>query len=116
MAKIAGQRLGRTSLTRGNVADSHTPGNNTPETDCSNLRMAESKSAALPIFPVRKQAGASAVATPLWHPRRLDHNARRDAPLSFAQFERASLSRGLKGFRSRPPKNEKYPGVSKEQG
>ena len=79
-------------------------------------RMAESKSAALPIFPVRKQAGASAVATPLWHPRRLDHNARRDAPLSFAQFERASLSRGLKGFRSRPPKNEKYPGVSKEQG
>jgi hypothetical protein len=30
--KIAGQRLGRASLTRGNVADSHTLGNNTPET------------------------------------------------------------------------------------
>jgi hypothetical protein len=30
--KIAGQRLGRASLTRGNVADSHPPGNNTPET------------------------------------------------------------------------------------
>src|ERR1700724_836372 len=29
--KIAGQRLGRASLTRGNVADSHTPGNSTPE-------------------------------------------------------------------------------------
>ena len=32
MAKIAGQRLGHANLTRGNVADSHTPGNNTPET------------------------------------------------------------------------------------
>jgi hypothetical protein len=30
----------------------------------SNLRMAESNSAALPIFPVREQADASAVATP----------------------------------------------------
>jgi hypothetical protein len=30
----------------------------------SNLRMAESKSAAVPIFPVRERAGASAVATP----------------------------------------------------
>ena len=30
--KIAGQRLGRASLTRGNVADSHTPGNKTSET------------------------------------------------------------------------------------
>jgi hypothetical protein len=30
--EIAGQRPGRASLTRGNVADSHTPGNNTPET------------------------------------------------------------------------------------
>jgi hypothetical protein len=30
--KIAGQRLGRASLTRGNVPDSHPPGNNTPET------------------------------------------------------------------------------------
>src|SRR6202035_701817 len=32
MPQIAGQRLGRASLTRRNVADSHTPGNNTPET------------------------------------------------------------------------------------
>jgi hypothetical protein len=32
MAKIAGQRLGHANLTRGNVADSHTPRNNTPET------------------------------------------------------------------------------------
>jgi hypothetical protein len=32
MAKIAGQRLEHANLTRGNVADSHTPGNNTPET------------------------------------------------------------------------------------
>src|SRR6202011_2356277 len=31
MPQIAGQRLGRASLTRGNVADSHTPGNNTPQ-------------------------------------------------------------------------------------
>jgi hypothetical protein len=30
--KITDQRLGRASLTRGNVAGSHTPGNNTPET------------------------------------------------------------------------------------
>src|ERR1700736_3000761 len=30
--KITDQRLGRASLTRGNVADSHTPGNNTTET------------------------------------------------------------------------------------
>ncbi len=30
--KITGQRLGSASVTRGNVADSHTPGNNTPET------------------------------------------------------------------------------------
>jgi hypothetical protein len=30
--KITDQRLGRASLTRGNVADSHAPGNNTPET------------------------------------------------------------------------------------
>ena len=30
--EIADQRLGRPGLTRGNVADSHTPGNNTPET------------------------------------------------------------------------------------
>jgi TIR domain-containing protein len=30
--KIAGQRLGRASLTRGNVGDSHTPGNSTRET------------------------------------------------------------------------------------
>jgi predicted RNase H-like nuclease len=30
--KIAGQRLGRASPTRGNVADSYPPGNNTPET------------------------------------------------------------------------------------
>src|SRR3984893_9030900 len=30
--QITGQRLGRASLTRGNVADSRTPGNNTPET------------------------------------------------------------------------------------
>jgi hypothetical protein len=29
--KIAGQRLGRASLTRGNYADSHTSGNDTPE-------------------------------------------------------------------------------------
>jgi hypothetical protein len=32
MAKIAGQRLGHANLTRENVADSHTLGNNTPET------------------------------------------------------------------------------------
>jgi len=32
MAQIAGQRQGHANLTRGNVADSHTPGNNTPET------------------------------------------------------------------------------------
>src|SRR5580704_12370543 len=31
MPQIAGQRLGRAGVTRGNVADSHTPGNNTPE-------------------------------------------------------------------------------------
>ena len=30
--KITGQRLGHANLTRGNVADSHTPGNNTLET------------------------------------------------------------------------------------
>src|SRR6202035_174176 len=30
--KITGQRLGSASLTRGNVAGSHTPGNSTPET------------------------------------------------------------------------------------
>ncbi len=30
--EIADQRLGRPSLTRRNVGDSHTPGNNTPET------------------------------------------------------------------------------------
>jgi hypothetical protein len=30
--KITDQRLGRASLTRGNVAGSHTPGNITPET------------------------------------------------------------------------------------
>src|ERR1700724_1635152 len=30
--KVVGQRLGRASLTLGNVADSHTPRNNTPET------------------------------------------------------------------------------------
>jgi len=32
MAKIAGHRLGHANLTRENVADSHTLGNNTPET------------------------------------------------------------------------------------
>jgi hypothetical protein len=32
MPIIAGQRLEGASVTRGNVADSHTPGNNTPET------------------------------------------------------------------------------------
>jgi hypothetical protein len=32
MPKITDQRLGRASLTRGNVAGSHTPGNNTTET------------------------------------------------------------------------------------
>jgi hypothetical protein len=32
MAKIVGQRLGHANVTRGNVADSHTLGNNTPET------------------------------------------------------------------------------------
>ena len=32
MPQIAGQRLGRAGVTRGNVADSHTPGNKTPET------------------------------------------------------------------------------------
>ena len=47
--KITDQRLGRASLTRGNVADSHAPGNNTPGREDSNLRMAESKSAALPL-------------------------------------------------------------------
>src|ERR1700730_175355 len=31
--KITDQRLGRASLTRGNVAGSHTPGNNTTETE-----------------------------------------------------------------------------------
>jgi hypothetical protein len=30
--KMTDQRLGRASLIRGNVADSHAPGNNTPET------------------------------------------------------------------------------------
>jgi hypothetical protein len=35
MPKIAGQRLGRASLTRGNVTDSHTLGNNTPATRLS---------------------------------------------------------------------------------
>src|ERR1700731_2825356 len=30
--EITGQRLGSASVTRGNVAGSHTPGNNTPET------------------------------------------------------------------------------------
>jgi hypothetical protein len=32
MPKIAGQRQGFASVTRGNVAGSHTPGNNTTET------------------------------------------------------------------------------------
>jgi hypothetical protein len=32
MPQIAGQRLGLAGVTRGNVADSHTPGNKTPET------------------------------------------------------------------------------------
>ena len=32
MPEIADQRLGHPSLTCGNVGDSHTPGNNTPET------------------------------------------------------------------------------------
>src|SRR3990170_2961044 len=53
--EIACQRLGRTNLSRGNVGSSHTPGNDSAETVCwlgredSNLRMAESKSAALPL-------------------------------------------------------------------
>jgi hypothetical protein len=59
--------------------------------------MAESKSAALPIFPLREQAGASAVATPLcgahggWTIMR-----GRDAPLSFAQFEREGIGEWIR--------------------
>jgi hypothetical protein len=45
----------------------------------SNLRMAEAKSAALAL------GDAPMPFFPGWRPRRLDHNARRDAPLSFAQ-------------------------------
>jgi hypothetical protein len=49
MPQIAGQRLGRAGVTRGNVADSHTPGNNTPETrlpGCpERIRTLESKDA-----------------------------------------------------------------------
>lgn len=32
----------------------------------------------------------------LWRPRRLDHNARRDAPLSFAQFEREGIDERIR--------------------
>ena len=32
----------------------------------------------------------------LWRPRRLDHNARRDAPLSFAQFEREGIGERIR--------------------
>ena len=32
----------------------------------------------------------------LWRPRRLDHNARRDAPLSFAQFEREGFGERIR--------------------
>src|SRR5580700_3694180 len=50
MPQIAGQRLGRAGVTRGNVADSHTPGNNTPETrlpGCpERIRTLESRDAA----------------------------------------------------------------------
>jgi hypothetical protein len=37
--QIAGQRLGRAGVTRGNVADSHTPGSNTPETMTTRSKM-----------------------------------------------------------------------------
>ena len=56
----------------------------------SNLRMAESKSAALPL------GEAPIPFFPGWRPRRLDHNARRDAPLSFAQ--RLKIFRFTAGF------------------
>src|SRR6202030_2373080 len=50
--KITGQRLGSASVTRGNVAGSHTPGNNTPETrlpGCpERIRTLESRDAAGP--------------------------------------------------------------------
>jgi hypothetical protein len=56
----------------------------------SNLRMAESKSAALPL------GAPMPLFIPGWRPRRLDHNARRDAPLSFAQ--RLKIFRFTAGF------------------
>jgi hypothetical protein len=52
--------------------------------------MAESKSAALPL------GEAPIPFFPGWRPRRLDHNARRDAPLSFAQ--RLKIFRFTAGF------------------
>jgi hypothetical protein len=53
--------------------------------------MAESKSAALPLGDAPMP-----LFIPGWRPRRLDHNARRDAPLSFAQ--RLKIFRFTAGF------------------
>ena len=83
MPEIAGHRLTRIGLTRGDIGGSLQPGkiNSVWRNQIRCLTLGD---APMPLF------------IPGWRPRRLDHNARRDAPLSFAQ--RLRIFRFTAGF------------------
>src|SRR3984893_5000849 len=53
--RITGQRLGSASVTRGNVAGSHTPGNNAPETRLAGWRDSQRRTSLRGRFPANRE-------------------------------------------------------------